>query len=218
MTLEMPPARVWERISAELGLASGARLGDPAPATDAPDATVTALPSAPRRVATAANFEADEPLPAGVVPLRRNRTPWLLAAAGIAGVAVGGLAVGVATDNADTEQPQVVAQVALDPLPEWDASGNAAVAQQADGTVLLTVELDAGDGPGSGDGYREVWLIDEKVEGMVSLGVLEGSSGTFVVPDGVDLAQFPVVDVSLEPVDGQPTHSGNSIVRGILQA
>ena len=34
--------------------------------------------------------------------------------------------------------------------------------------------------------------------------------------DSVDLARFSVVDVSAEPLDGDPTHSGDSIVRGAL--
>jgi hypothetical protein len=36
------------------------------------------------------------------------------------------------------------------------------------------------------------------------------------VPDGVDTAEFPVVDVSAEADDGDPAHSGDSIVRGTL--
>jgi anti-sigma-K factor RskA len=81
---------------------------------------------------------------------------------------------------------------------------------------VLTVTVDA---PTSGaDGFREVWLIDSEVRGMVSLGPLEGGTGQFVIPAGVDVGQFPIVDVSLEPVDGVPTHSGNSIVRGTLDA
>ena len=51
---------------------------------------------------------------------------------------------------------------------------------------------------------------------MVSLGILAGDSGIFAVPRGLDLADYPVVDVSFEPLDGQPAHSGESIARGIL--
>ena len=49
-----------------------------------------------------------------------------------------------------------------------------------------------------------------------SLGVLEGSEGTFEVPNDVDVDEFNLVDVSEEPQDGDPTHSGDSIVRGPL--
>lgn len=36
------------------------------------------------------------------------------------------------------------------------------------------------------------------------------------LPDGLDLAEFPIVDISLEQFDGDPTHSGDTIIRGIL--
>ena len=38
-----------------------------------------------------------------------------------------------------------------------------------------------------------------------------------MVPAGIDPAQFALVDVSREPVDGEPAHSGDSIVRGLLE-
>ena len=61
---------------------------------------------------------------------------------------------------------------------------------------------------------REVWLIRSDASGLVSLGLLDGSSGRFVVPAGIDLGEFTLVDVSAEPIDGDPAHSGDSIVRG----
>ena len=72
------------------------------------------------------------------------------------------------------------------------------------------------DGPAADGDFREVWLIDREVTRLVSLGVLEGSSGTFTIPTGLDLADFAVVDVSAEPFDGDPAHSGDSIIRGVL--
>ena len=47
-------------------------------------------------------------------------------------------------------------------------------------------------------------------------GVLRGDTATFPVPDGLDLGEFPVVDISVEPFDGDPSHSGDSVVRGTL--
>jgi hypothetical protein len=46
--------------------------------------------------------------------------------------------------------------------------------------------------------------------------VLDGAEGRFDLPDGLDLTQFPVVDVSEEHFDGDPAHSGDSVVRGPL--
>jgi anti-sigma-K factor RskA len=75
------------------------------------------------------------------------------------------------------------------------------------------VDLDDGE---QGDGFREVWLIKADASALVSLGVLEGSTGVFEVPDGIDLREYVLVDISLEPEDGDPDHSGDSIVRGEL--
>ena len=56
----------------------------------------------------------------------------------------------------------------------------------------------------------------EDGQALISLGVLDDSSGTFRVPDSVDLDEYRLVDISFEPVDGDPAHSGDSIVRGEL--
>lgn len=146
---------------------------------------------------------------------RGRRAPWIAAAAA-AGVVVGG-AGGAMWAGRDTPpaEPAVIAQAALDPLPGWDATGAATVQENPDGTRVLVVTLDGGAGE---DGFHEVWLIDREVTRLVSLGVLEGSEGRFTVPAGLDLTDFAVVDVSEEPFDGDPAHSGDSIIRGILDA
>jgi hypothetical protein len=50
---------------------------------------------------------------------------------------------------------------------------------------------------------------------MFSLGVVAGD-GRYALPDHLDPADFPVVDVTVESVDGDPTHSGRSAWRGHL--
>ena len=44
--------------------------------------------------------------------------------------------------------------------------------------------------------------------------------GTTVLdlPEGIDLAEHPIVDVSVEPLDGDPTNSGVSVARGVLES
>lgn len=208
--LVAPPAAVWDRIRAELALSVTAE-------------TVVAEPMVMQTAVTqtAVTQTAVGPTPAAatlapVVPLRRRRTPWLAAAAA-AGLIVGGVggAWWASGDRAGPAQPAVVAQAALEPLPGWDASGTALVEKQADGARVLVVTLEGGAQAGD---FREVWLIDRDVQRLVSLGVLEGSGGRFTVPAGLDLTDFAVVDVSQEPFDGVPAHSGDSIVRGILGA
>jgi len=67
----------------------------------------------------------------------------------------------------------------------------------------------------------EVWLIRPDDEGnvadLVSLGIVDPDEpGSLDVPTGYDPADYFVVDISVEPRDGDPTHSGRSILRGPL--
>ncbi|WP_258725708.1 anti-sigma factor [Cellulomonas sp. NS3] len=188
--------------------------------TSVPDTSVSGLPVAPGAPAPSGPAS---PAPGGsagdglapVVELRRRRTAWVAAAAA-AGLVVGGVGGAVWMDRVRAgERAAVVAEVALDALPGWSASGDAFVEQTSDGARTLVVTL---DGDVDDSAFREVWLIDRDVTKLVSLGVLEGTDGRFSIPAGLDLAEFPVVDVSEEPFDGNPAHSGDSIIRGVLPA
>jgi anti-sigma-K factor RskA len=152
---------------------------------------------------------------ADVVPLRPrpSRTRWLtVAAAVLVGGVVGGGAVALTRDD-DGGSGAVVASAALDPLPTEDASGRAEV-RDADGVRSLQVDLDA---PALPDGYYEVWLLQPDAVRMVPVGVVHRGDTVLPLPDGLDLSAYPVVDVSVEPMDGDPTHSGVSVARGSLQ-
>jgi Anti-sigma-K factor rskA len=190
-----PPPRVWAGVAAATGVTTAPRPE----AVDAvrPAPTPTAVPPAP------------------VAPLRTRRSRLLLAAAAslVVGVGIGAGAVALGTGDDDG---QTVAAAALDPLPDNDATGEARVVERPDGSRVLEVDLSAAD---PDDGFYEVWLIDEAVEHMYSLGVVQGGGEvTLEVPPGVDLTQFPVVDVSVEPLDGDPRHSGVSVARGVLES
>ncbi|TFD65614.1 anti-sigma factor [Cryobacterium ruanii] len=197
-----PPGGVWVGIHAELALSEAVRtpllppkLRYPTDAATRPDASA-----------------ADHAEPAAFAPVRRlPRRRWVpvAAAVGLIGL-VGGIAIGVATTAGGAER--VVAEAALDALPGWSASGSARVEEAADGRRSVVVDLDAP----AGASLREVWLLKADASGLVSLGFLDGSIGRFTVPAGVDLTQYPLVDVSAEPADGDPAHSGDSIVRGEL--
>ncbi|MET0434923.1 MAG: anti-sigma factor, partial [Cellulomonas sp.] len=140
--------------------------------------------------------------------VRRGR--WLLAVAAalVVGAVGGGAVVAAVQRPAET----VVAEARLDALPGWAASGDALLEEGADGTRTLVVRVS----PTEEDGFRAVWLLDRDATRLVSLGALDGDEGRFAVPAGLDLDEFPVVDVSAEPFDGDPAHSGDSIVRGAL--
>ncbi|WP_120338077.1 anti-sigma factor domain-containing protein [Cryobacterium soli] len=170
-------------------------------------------PSAPAGPGTGADGPARPP--ASVVDLRRRRRRWLpLAAAACAVGLVGGIAAGAWWQATRSPAPvPVIAEAQLDALPGWTASGSAAVEENADGQRDVVVDLTGGD---DGVGLREVWLLTADATGLVSVGLLDGSSGRFSIPADLDLSQYPVVDVSAEPDDGNPAHSGDSIVRGTL--
>ena len=64
-------------------------------------------------------------------------------------------------------------------------------------------------------GYYEVWLLDASAEQLISLGPLR-EDGRYAIPQGVSIEDFPVVDISVEATDGNPAHSGRSVLRGTL--
>ena len=150
---------------------------------------------------------------ADVLPFRSRRRPLLLVAATlVAGAVVGAGAVAV-IQRGDEGKP--VTAVALDPLAGNDASGRAEVVVRDDGSRVVELKLDA---PSLHDEYYEVWLIDRDVVGMVPLGIVLPGTQTLELPAGLDLEKYPLVDVSVEPLDGNPSHSGLSVARGELDA
>lgn len=190
--------------------AAGAPVPPP-PAVWASIVAATGVSAVPRTEPAAAEPAAAEPV-ADVVPLRPRRPrAWLLAvAAAVVGAAVGAGAVAVLQDD---DGGASVASAELAPLENADASGSARVVERDDGTRLLEVDLRA---PQLADGYYEVWLLEPDVSGLVPLGTTRAGTTVFEIPAGLDLDEFPVVDVSIEPLDGDPAHSGNSVVRGML--
>jgi Anti-sigma-K factor rskA len=135
----------------------------------------------------------------------------LVAASVVLVAAIGG---GIVLSN--QSRPTVLAQATLNAFPKWpSATGDATLEKLSGGERAVIVSLDA---PKASDSYREVWLINKDATGLVSLGLLDGSNGRFVIPADIDLTEFTQVDISDEPLNGDPSHSGNSIVRGTLRA
>ncbi|BDI23190.1 anti-sigma factor [Herbiconiux sp. L3-i23] len=184
------------------------RLAEPAPRVWSAIADELGLD---RDVSPTTTTPASASGPPDVVPRRR-----IGRRAAVAVIATTLAAAGVVTAvvvAVQATRPTVVASAALEPLPDWlGAEGEAVVEESPDGARDVRVTLDASDG----DGYREVWLLTRDATALVSLGVLDGSTGRFTIPADVDLGEYPIIDVSQEPADGDPTHSGDSIVRGLL--
>ncbi|MGU3647073.1 anti-sigma factor [Microbacterium sp. C23T] len=190
--LETPPERVWDRILDEV--------------RSQPEGAASRIPvDAPVSSPAVAENHSDQRH-----TRRRGRMLFALAASIAVVLAIAGVWTFVRT-----QQPVEIASATLDALPDHpDAVGTAEVTELSDGERTLTVSIDDFD---ESDGFREVWLITADASDLVSLGELDGKKGTFVVPADVDLRHFVLVDISQEPRDGNPAHSGDSIVRGQLE-
>lgn len=202
------PWHLWDGITAEL--ADDTREAPPSPPGPRSVHAATGQPhvEATGRAPAADDGVADLPRARG----RRRRT----VIAGLAAAAITIAAVGVPVLLPRAGAPEQAPPIASTSLTPLDDRADPAVATltDEDGTLTLTVErLDLP----AVDGYYELWLLDSEARGMVSLGPVTGPTEV-PLPSGLNLAAFPIIDVSVEPFDGDPTHSGDSVLRGELVA
>ena len=150
------------------------------------------------------------PLPAAVTA-RRERPSWprrlVPALAAIVLIAVGvGATLAVQQLSGDDAAGERVELAGLPLAPS--ASGEA----RLDGDVNLTVSGLRPSRPGE---YYELWLLNSP-EDLVSVGsfrVGEDGRATVEFPLGVDPSRYQLLDVSVEPDDGDPGHSSRSVLR-----
>ena len=200
---EAPSPALWEGIAAELGLAGSAPVA--AAATDA-------ATGEPADTGSAAGGTIDD---GTVISLASRRPGWGRPAAIVTLAAAVALLlavpVGLALRSGD--DGELVAAAQLDLLEGQDGTPVSAELISVDGD--LQIEVDAPTTVGA-DEFLELWLLevgDDGVAALESLGRVDGS-GRYDVPDDIDLDRFRVVDISVEPDDGDPAHSGVSVVRG----
>jgi hypothetical protein len=158
-----------------------------------------------------------------VVPLiarpSRFTTSFFAAAAAVAVIAVG--AVVIASIRGGGDAVLATAQLtydaeAFDPLGA-NASATARLVEHDGG---FEIQLDDASLPNPDINDLELWLIAVGDDGTldpqpVSL-VDPASPGTYAVPPGLDPDVYSIVDISVEPRDGDEAHSGRSILRGQL--
>ena len=201
--IDTPPPTLWNQIAA-------ARRGEleHRAAVDGHPVLGGAHP------AVAAHPADTDPEPAATAPRRTRRRRLVAAAAAVAALAVGATIAVVRTS--DSTENTVLASASLsgeglDGAPP-DLLGSAVVEQSGSKQVLRVEIGDAGAGSGR---YLELWLIRTDISGMVSLGSVQ-TDGTYDLPVGLQIDEYPIVDVSTESYDGNPAHSGRSLLRGQL--
>jgi anti-sigma-K factor RskA len=187
-----PPALVWERIAAETGVGG---------APSAPKATLV------RPQPRTGRGEPVRERPAPSVGTRR--LAWVLAAV-VLGAVLGGAGT-LGWQSLHRGGTRVVASATLRPLPTKQGTGTAEV-EDVNNQRELAVRVTT---PPTRRAYLEVWLMSDPKH-LISLGTLQSSSGRFALPAGLDLSKYKIVDVSVEPYDGNPAHSADSLVRGSL--
>jgi hypothetical protein len=185
--------RVWERIATHLAVDEPPSVpGQPAPPLRAVDGPSSSPSPKARRA-------------------RPGRRTVLLAAA--VGLVVGiGSTVAVNLTNGRSE---IVSSTPLVALPGQSGRGTAELVRRG-GITELRVQVDA---TSPEQDYRELWLINTDGKRMYSVGVLPPSgAGSYPIPPQLSggLSGFTIVDVSIEPYDGNAEHSHNSLVRGSL--
>lgn len=205
-----PPAGTWNVIASALAAeGEGTRISNDGAVHDTPTIDL-------RASSDTAGIEADRDTDdlARARYRRNQRARRSIAVIAVAAAMVVVLVLGGRFVRNDPENVIESAALTDAGLPtRSDVQGRAELMTDG-GRTLLDVQL--ADLPAAAPGQvYEVWLLASDKSGLQSLGLIE-QSGRFVVPPGVDTSRFNIVDVSREPVNGDPSHSGDSIVRGTL--
>jgi hypothetical protein len=214
--LATPAGHVWDRIASDLDLAPAAVSAGPRPGGTGPTGAGGDQTGPTQVRAGAPGGDQPGTAHAGGDEGRRRRygRGVLALAAGVAAILGIGIGLGTATflDRDDpSPTPPPVAVVRLEPLPGKTGGGTADLIQSGNELQVSVTGLEASTG------YYELWLINSDGERMVSLGVLDPTEGgTFRIPDNATSEGYRIVDISLEPNDGNPAHSRDSVVRGTL--
>ena len=168
---------------------------------------------------------ADDPAPVVAIESRRaHRRSWIWAATAAAAVVIVGVGV-VAVANRDGGESVLSTAVLLHDPAAFDPLGadSTATATLLERDGHLEIQLTDASLPSlASDDDLELWLIEPDSAGnpadIAPVAVVEAAGpGTYRVPDGIDPTSHYVVDISIEPRDGDAAHSGRSILRGALQ-
>jgi anti-sigma-K factor RskA len=156
-----------------------------------------------------------------LAPRRSHAVRWLLVAAAAVAVVVAGVLIVTPndTDEAIVSSAQLTYDPgAFDPLGA-DSSATAVLVRQGDHYEIRLTDTEL---PALADDNLELWLIEPDAAGapldVAPVAVVDRTgSGSYRVPDNLDPTSHYIVDISIEPRDGDAAHSGRSILRGALQ-
>jgi anti-sigma-K factor RskA len=144
-----------------------------------------------------------------------------LLAGGLAAAALflGGALVGTSLDG-EGPGPATTERLALSGIgPEAPAGAAGEVSLVSSGSDQLRLSVSGLKETGPREFY-ELWLLGSDGE-LVSLGsfrVDPGGSSEIEVPVPVDPDRYRYYDVSIQPENGSPDHSGRSVLRGLTEA
>ena len=145
---------------------------------------------------------------------RRLSLRPVVAALAAAVLLAAGVGAGILIAGGDDAADGGPVQVDLAPVDSGGgASGVARLRPEAGGRASVSL---SGLEPSRGGDYYELWLLGKDGE-LVALGsvrVPESGEAELDVDLPVDPRQFQFLDVSREPGDGDPSHSGDSVLRG----
>jgi len=167
----------------------------------------------------------NDPAPVVAIESRRaRRRSWIWAAAAAAAVVIVGVgAITVANRDGGGDSVLSTAVLLHDPA-AFDPLGadSTATATLLERDGHLEIQLTDASLPSlASDDDLELWLIEPDSAGnpvdIAPVALVEAADpGTYRVPDGLDPSSHYVVDISIEPRDGDAAHSGRSILRGAL--
>ena len=125
-----------------------------------------------------------------------------------------GVAIAFFIESMHSHRGEIIATAQLknDGLPVATKAAGEVELMERNGKYSL--EIDLTSVPDTEESL-ELWITDMQSKRMYSLGHID-SNRRFHLPEGVDPTEFPLVDVSVEPLDGNPAHSGQSVLRGRL--
>ena len=165
-------------------------------------------------------WELRDPEPAAATPTRsrpRLRLPRLRPAVALGSLCAlllaAGIGIGALIFGGDDGASSTAATIALRPVTS-KASRASGIALLDESDNRATVRV-SGLTPNAPTSYYELWLMDgpKRLLSLGSFRVPSSGATSVSVPLPVDPRLFHYLDVSLEPVNGGPQHSGDSVLR-----